>query len=497
MILSQNTHMIVGTALTRLGINCDIERDLDAVIESLTLGSDVERRACKSLVLGKDVAEWKEDERDCLRLLADKLEMWAGTVLPTDDDEDAISPGNILHAEDLPSPGQYNSDLDLDGDDSDGGSGSDDAAKANLVFSPIPVATSKQQKKATKKRKTRSANQTHASFHDKPVSGKRNIAQPRRFGSTPQKTSALQCGEGFECPFPSCSNLLAYDLTKCAVCSNQVQYQPGLGAILIKSRDTARQSRAKTAAVPTKSAATLSKKNSAKRTKKKVVEIEEEAEEDDETGEDEEGEDDDSSSSSSSSSSSASSLDSIALVPLKFEPLPVSEEICSVDDESNDESVDDSYEEKMYKKSIRDRRRYAEYERKEAEEHKDAMEHEEANDLFFRRNRQQSPRKLRREEDMLRFVQHNIVVVKSAKEYSRLEDKQGLRDCCENPEFCKLCNNYYGSEVTNFDAKVEDPERMPRCFKIETGVPSARRRRIDREFAMAYNKGWLDGEALG
>ena len=40
---------------------------------------------------------------------------------------------------------------------------------------------------------------------------------------------------------------------------------------------------------------------------------------------------------------------------------------------------------------------------------------------------------------------------------------------CEDAKNCRLCNNYYGSELDAFDCKVERAEAMPsvRCIEVE------------------------------
>jgi hypothetical protein len=166
--------------------------------------------------------------------------------------------------------------------------------------------------------------------------------------------------------------------------------------------------------------------------------------------------------------------------------------VSSSDDDDEGFDSDIEAEEKLYIKTLRDRRVMAEREKREAAEHEKEYEQLEANERFFHRNKKKSDRQLQREAEMKAFIESDIRIVDpgGATSWSGLQE---CKECCDESDTCRFCNNYYGEEVTKFDAAVEDPKMMPRCVKTEEDAPAAgsKRKHFDDEFVKEYNAGWV------
>ncbi|GMH46513.1 hypothetical protein TrRE_jg4155 [Triparma retinervis] len=64
---------------------------------------------------------------------------------------------------------------------------------------------------------------------------------------------------------------------------------------------------------------------------------------------------------------------------------------------------------------------------------------------------------------------------------------------CKNAASCRLCNNYYGSELDVFDCEVEGAACMPTVALVEVDRSNVGRKRklAEAQFAVMYNRGML------
>ncbi|GMI13775.1 hypothetical protein TrVE_jg9634 [Triparma verrucosa] len=325
-----------------------------------------------------------------------------------------------------------------------------------------------------------------------PVKGKRKIKRPQIFDPLSTTSSDVVIGTGFGCPI--CGSGMAYDEKKCTKCGADTYYVPGTGAVIGLDRDEALPV-TKFAPVPKK--APPRKRKPA--LKKKVV-----IQEVDESGSSE-GSDFDSSDSSSDDEPAPKRAPRRRAGIQKnweqqrfmksFKQLPrnkISREEFIPTQTQDADSDDEEYkaEMKLYRKGLSERKVLQIRERKEVNEYKEECERIEANELFFRQGPQRSEESKRHEEQLNTFIRTKSVS-------GRLMVN---KHCCDAKN-CRLCNNYWGSEVTDFDCEVEPESAMPgfRVVKSVTEEPVSRKRRLaEANFVLIYNKKlFAKGEAEG
>ena len=148
-------------------------------------------------------------------------------------------------------------------------------------------------------------------------------------------------------------------------------------------------------------------------------------------------------------------------------------------------------EQKLYLKTLSDRKAKTLAEKNETAEHAAACDEDAANRKFFKPPKDNAL--IARSAAMRAFTSSFILTFSTASSMVKHSKSHGPKKKCAPSDNCTFCGDHYSLSPT---LTLEQPSHMPSFKRVPSSPPvkgkkGKRKRVIDARFAAAYNKGWL------